>query len=69
MALARSVWRTMKATDSRECRNCHDIEAMDVSKQENRSRVRHLTAIKEKKTCIECHKGVAHRLPAGWDKK
>lgn len=69
LALARSVWRTMKANDSRECRNCHDIEAMDISKQENRSRVRHLTAIKKKITCIECHKGVAHSLPAGWDKK
>ena len=67
--LARSVWRTMKETDSRECRNCHDINAMDLAKQENRSRLRHLTAIKEKKTCIDCHKGVAHQLPAGWDKK
>ena len=69
LVLARAVWRTMKATDSRECRNCHDIKAMDLTKQENRSRLRHLTAIKEKKTCIDCHKGVAHELPAGWDKK
>lgn len=69
LKLARSVWRIMKATNSRECRNCHDMEAMDIAKQENRSRVRHLTAIKENKTCIECHQGIAHRLPAGWDKK
>ena len=69
LKLARSVWRTMKSTNSRECRNCHDMTAMDLTKQENRSRLRHLTAIKEKKTCIDCHKGIAHQLPAGWDKK
>ena len=69
LKLARAVWKTMKETDSRECRNCHNLEAMDLTKQENRSRIRHLTAIKQKMTCIDCHKGVAHQLPAGWDAK
>ncbi len=31
--LAEHVWATMKANDSRECRNCHSWEAMDFHKQ------------------------------------
>ena len=55
----------MKATDSRECRNCHNFEYMDFTAQEARSRPRHQEAAIEGKTCIDCHKGVAHELPAG----
>jgi cytochrome c-type protein NapC len=29
LELAKHVWKTMKETDSRECRNCHDYESMD----------------------------------------
>jgi cytochrome c-type protein NapC len=65
LQLAQSVWQDMKSTDSRECRNCHSIEFMDLTKQENRSSRRHQDALKEGKTCIDCHKGVAHELPKG----
>ncbi len=65
LELATNVWKTMRETDSRECRNCHDFEAMDVTLQERRARNRHLQAFEEGKTCIDCHKGIAHELPAG----
>jgi nitrate/TMAO reductase-like tetraheme cytochrome c subunit len=29
LALAKHVWASMKAPDSRECRNCHAVESMD----------------------------------------
>ena len=35
--LAEHVWATMKANDSRECRNCHSWDAMDFHKQTPRS--------------------------------
>ena len=54
----------MKNTDSRECRNCHSFEYMDFTFQEDRSGIAHQQAIDENKTCIDCHQGVAHRLPA-----
>ena len=38
---------------------------MDFTDQEKRSRNRHEEAINEGKTCIECHIGIAHELPAG----
>lgn len=63
--LARHVWTVMKETDSRECRNCHNFDAMDLARQNERARTRHSEAESEGKTCIDCHKGIAHRLPAG----
>lgn len=65
LQLATNVWNVMKETDSRECRNCHNFDYMDFTEQEKRSRERHETAINEGKTCIDCHKGIAHELPEG----
>ena len=67
LKLATSVWRSMKATDSRECRNCHSFDFMDITKQESRSQKRHRTAVKQGQTCIDCHQGIAHELPEGWE--
>ncbi len=61
--LAEHVWATMKANDSRECRNCHSWEAMDFHKQTPRSREKMEEGRKEGKTCIDCHKGIAHHMP------
>ena len=61
--LAVSVWRTMKETDSRECRNCHGFTYMDYTKQEPRAGRRHEEAAQSGQTCIDCHKGIAHNLP------
>jgi cytochrome c-type protein NapC len=36
---------------------------MDLSEQEKLSRKKHKRAEEEGKTCIECHKGVAHEEP------
>jgi nitrate/TMAO reductase-like tetraheme cytochrome c subunit len=61
--MANRVWDSMKATDSRECRNCHSFESMDLSEQDRTARKKHSRAIDEGKTCIDCHKGIAHELP------
>jgi nitrate/TMAO reductase-like tetraheme cytochrome c subunit len=63
MELAQRVWKTMKESDSRECRNCHSWDAMHLEKQNSRSRVAMAKGQKEGKTCIDCHKGIAHLLP------
>lgn len=65
LELAQNVWRVMKATDSRECRNCHDFVSMDFSVQGRRASARHQKSFEEGKTCIDCHRGIAHQLPAG----
>ncbi len=63
LKLAERVWAEMKATDSRECRSCHTEENMDYTKQSSRAMAQHLQGEAENKTCIDCHKGLAHRLP------
>jgi len=63
ITLARIVWKTMKETDSRECRNCHGEAFMDLRQQHSVAAERHRTAEAEGKTCIDCHKGIAHSLP------
>jgi len=78
--LAGNVWRAMKDTDSRECRNCHGYDYMDFDKQEQRAVDRHegvaggYGSVDEHSgaeegglTCIDCHKGIAHSLPAEYD--
>ena len=61
--LAQTVWKTMKETDSRECRNCHNFKFMDYSVQGLRARRLHEQGHDEGKTCIDCHRGIAHSLP------
>ena len=39
--MAKIVWKKMKDSDSKECRNCHKFETMDKSKQKDRSVVKH----------------------------
>lgn len=65
LQLARNEWARMKASDSRECRNCHSFEGMDVSKQRQRAQKQHENAKADKQTCIDCHKGIAHQKPEG----
>ena len=63
--LAKHEWERMKRTDSRECRNCHAFDSMDFTKQESRAAKQHQTAVDQGKTCIDCHQGIAHKLPQG----
>lgn len=67
LELAENVWRTMEENDSLECRNCHTYQAMDFHKQSELARETMEFAMEEDMTCIECHKGIAHHLPAEYE--
>jgi len=62
LAMAERVWASMKASNSRECRNCHSVEAMDPHKQSAAAKSM-FPAMEKGLTCIDCHKGIAHKLP------
>jgi len=64
MTLATHEWERMKESGSRECRNCHNFDAMSNQAQKSSNYTRHMKAKTEGKTCIDCHKGIAHQLPA-----
>ena len=63
--LANRVWTRMRASDSRECKSCHDYDSMDLDEQDKQARKKHSRAALEEKdkTCIDCHKGIVHEEP------
>lgn len=63
MELATHEWERMKATNSIECRNCHNFEAMSGDIQKQTVYKKHMAAKDKGGTCIDCHKGIAHKLP------
>ncbi len=63
MEMATNEWNRMKGSDSRECRNCHSFDAMSGDIQKQTIYQRHMKAKAEGQTCIDCHKGIAHKLP------
>ena len=74
--LAEYEWARLKANTSLECRNCHSADSMDITKQNPRAAKMHETYLfTGENTCIDCHKGIAHRLPdmhgvePGWSMK
>ncbi len=67
LEMAQSVWVELKANHSAECRSCHTPAAMALDKQSPIAAKRHSAEYLAKtgKTCIDCHKGIAHTLPQG----
>lgn len=65
LRMAENEWARMKASDSRECRNCHVADGMDVEKQKLRASKMHKIGVDDRQTCIDCHKGIAHKKPQG----
>jgi trimethylamine-N-oxide reductase (cytochrome c), cytochrome c-type subunit TorC len=61
--MAQRVWATMEATDSRECRNCHAFESMAFHLQSDEASEQMQVGWAEGQTCIDCHKGIAHKMP------
>lgn len=63
--LAQAVWKELKANNSAECRSCHSFAAMDLDKQDHSAAKKHSPEYLAKtgETCIDCHKGIAHKLP------
>jgi cytochrome c-type protein NapC len=65
LELAQHEWARLKANDSLECRNCHNFDYMDLTRQSPRAARIHEEFLQGgQRTCIDCHKGVAHRLPS-----
>jgi cytochrome c-type protein NapC len=64
LTLAQHEWARLKANNSLECRNCHGFEFMDFTRQSPRAAQQHGTLLASgERTCIDCHKGISHRLP------
>jgi len=63
LVLAQREWKRFSANGSKECRACHDYKDMDFEKMRPASQVAMRKAAERNQSCVDCHKGVAHRLP------
>lgn len=64
LSLAQNEWTRLETNNSLECRNCHSEESMDITRQSPRAAEAHERFLfTGEKTCINCHKGIAHQLP------
>jgi len=69
LELAQHEWDRMKASDSRECRNCHTLDGMSKETQTATAWRGHKGAKAKGETCIDCHKGIAHKDPSAAKKE
>ena len=50
----------IRANDSQECRNCHQVDRMDFASQDRAVRRYHRAMEQREKTCIDCHANIGH---------
>ncbi len=67
LEMAQTVWKMMRDTDSKTCRHCHTVESMAFEEQQGRAARKHKNMEEKGKTCIDCHKGIAHELPEDYE--
>ncbi|HEX5128962.1 MAG TPA: NapC/NirT family cytochrome c [Usitatibacter sp.] len=63
LSMARNVWEEYRGNNSRACRTCHQFSKEMLAKQKEEVRPIHEAVIAGNGTCIDCHKGVAHKAP------
>jgi nitrate/TMAO reductase-like tetraheme cytochrome c subunit len=61
--LAETVWAEYKQTNSANCRTCHTFTSEVIAKQQEFLQPLHKQAMAGEATCIDCHKGLAHKSP------
>lgn len=67
LEMAEREWARLKASGSSTCKGCHTYEGMSETIQDPAAVKKHAMAAKPDsgKSCIDCHKGIAHELPKG----
>jgi len=64
LRMAERVWEQYRATDSRECRSCHNQAGFSFEQFKSHSNAQLMEAgLEEGKTCIDCHQGLVHPMP------
>lgn len=67
LELAQHEWARFSANGSKECKTCHKYASMQFDKMRPTSRFQMQHAAQTDQSCIDCHKGIAHELPAEMD--
>ncbi|MDF2152402.1 NapC/NirT family cytochrome c [Vibrio sp. CAU 1672] len=61
--LAQKVTQEFINDKSKQCQYCHLVERMDLESQSRTTARRHQMMEQRGQSCIDCHAGIAHRLP------
>jgi nitrate/TMAO reductase-like tetraheme cytochrome c subunit len=61
--MANTVIEEFKANNSANCRVCHVFTAEVIAKQKDFVQPMHQAVLAGTGTCVDCHKGVAHKAP------
>lgn len=62
--MAEREWARFAANGSKECKNCHSYDRMNFEKMSKAAQKAMKPAAERNQSCIDCHKGIAHHLPA-----
>jgi nitrate/TMAO reductase-like tetraheme cytochrome c subunit len=61
--MAELVWAEYKENNSANCRTCHAFTADVMKKQKDFAQPMHQQFLAGAATCVDCHKGIAHKAP------
>lgn len=64
LELAQHEWKRFAANKSLECKSCHSYDSMKWDEMSPRAQAQMKQAAVKDQSCIDCHKGIAHHLPA-----
>lgn len=67
LRLAQNEWERFSANGSQECKNCHKYANMVLDNLKPAARLQMMQAAERNQSCIDCHKGIAHKLPEEMD--
>ena len=62
--MAEREWARFAANGSKECKNCHSYDRMNFEKMSKAAQKAMKPAAERNQSCVDCHKGIAHHLPA-----
>ncbi|WCE28544.1 pentaheme c-type cytochrome TorC [Vibrio sp. SCSIO 43137] len=65
LELAQHEWDRFSANGSLECKNCHNYASMDFDGMSKAAQNAMKPAAEKDQSCVDCHKGIAHKLPEG----
>lgn len=63
LEMASREWARFDRDASQACKNCHDYDSMDWNSMSQLAQKQMKKAAERDQSCIDCHKGIAHKLP------
>ncbi|HDS1212396.1 TPA: pentaheme c-type cytochrome TorC [Shewanella algae] len=63
LEMASREWKRFARDNSQACKNCHDYKSMKWDEMSALAQKQMKQAAEKDQSCIDCHKGIAHKLP------